>query len=110
MTAENRKSKRINISQDYFYYPRNKNKKINCKLNNISVTGACITSNEKIEKEDIIFFNIRGTSDMALKSKAVWKIDNQYGIQFILDTDKEFETISRIMNNINITTKINVIK
>ncbi|MBN2402391.1 MAG: PilZ domain-containing protein [Spirochaetes bacterium] len=105
MSAEKRKSKRINISEDYFYYPRNKNKKINCKLNNISVTGACITSNEKINKEDIIYFNIRGTRDMALKSKAVWKINNQYGIQFLLDTDKEFDTISRIMNNINIKNK-----
>ena len=100
MSAEKRRSKRIDISEDYFYYPQNKNKKINCKLNNISITGACITSDEKIEKEEIIYFNIRGTKDMALKSKAVWKIENQYGIQFILDTDKEFEIISRIMNNI----------
>jgi c-di-GMP-binding flagellar brake protein YcgR len=99
MSAEKRRSKRIDISEDYFYYPQNKNKKINCKLNNISVTGACITSDKKIEKEEIIYFNIRGTKDMALKSKAVWKIENQYGIQFILDTDKEFEIISRIMNN-----------
>jgi hypothetical protein len=100
MSAEKRKSKRVNISEDYFYYPINKEKKINCKLNNISVTGACITSNEEIKNEDIIYFNIRGTKDMALKSKAVWKIDNQYGIQFILDTNKEFEIISYIMNNI----------
>jgi c-di-GMP-binding flagellar brake protein YcgR len=105
MSAEKRKSKRVNIFEDYFYYPKNKNKKINCKLNNISVTGACITSNKKIAKEDIIYFNIRGTKDMALKSKAVWKIDNQYGIQFILDSNEEFEIISHIMNNIiNINT------
>ncbi len=103
MSFENRKNKRIEISGDYFYYPLNKKKKINCKLNNISVTGACILSEENIKKEDIIFLHIHDTdetSDIALKSKAVWKIDNQYGLQFLLDTSQEFEKISCIMNKI----------
>lgn len=100
MSIEKRKSKRIKISEDYFYYPREKNKKINCKLNNISVTGACITSTENIKREEIIFLHIRGANDKLLKSKTVWKIDNQYGLQFLLDTNKEFEKISYIMNKI----------
>ncbi len=100
MPAEKRKNKRIKISGDYFYYPGEKNKKINCKLNNISVTGACITSAEDIKSEEIIFLHIRGANDKVLKSKTVWKIDNQYGLQFLLDTNNEFEKISYIMNKI----------
>ncbi len=100
MSAENRKSQRINISEEYFFYPQKEKKKINCKINNISVTGACITSDEKIENDEVIFLHIRGTNNMALKSKTVWKINNQYGLQFFLDTNSEFEKISYIMNNL----------
>ncbi len=100
MTSEKRKNKRINVYKEYFYYPENKKRKINCKLNNISITGACITSEENIEKEDIIYLHIHGDQNMALKSKAVWKIENQYGLQFLLDSSSEFEKVSYIMNNI----------
>ncbi|MBN2039637.1 MAG: PilZ domain-containing protein [Spirochaetes bacterium] len=100
MTSEQRKNTRISISEEYFYYPEKKNKKINCRLNNISVTGACIISEEKIKTDEIIYLHIRGTDDIALKSKTVWKIDNQYGLQFLLDTSSEFEKISYIMNNL----------
>ena len=101
MNSEKRKSNRLNFTREYFYCISDKNKKINCKLNNISVTGACITSDKKIEKEDIVFLHIKGMEDIVLKSKAVWKIENQYGLQFILDSGKEFENISYIINNIN---------
>lgn len=100
MTSEKRKNKRISISEEYFYYPKEENKKINCRLKNISITGACITSDEKINTDEIIYLHIRGTNDIALKSKTVWKIDNQYGLQFLLDTSSEFEKISYIMNNL----------
>ena len=100
MLSEKRKNKRVVISEEYFYYPREKNKKIKCKLKNISITGACITSKENIKNEEIIFLHIHGTEDMSLKSKAVWKIKDQYGLQFLLDTTSEFEKISYIMNNI----------
>jgi hypothetical protein len=98
MSVEKRKNSRINTSDDYFYYPTEKNRKINCKLNNISVTGACITSSENIKKEEIIFLHVRGTDDKVLKSKTVWKINNQYGLQFLLDSSSEFEKISYVMN------------
>ncbi|MFH0975218.1 MAG: PilZ domain-containing protein [Spirochaetota bacterium] len=100
MPFEQRKNSRIKVSGDFYYYPNRKKKKIKCKLDNISVTGACITTDEKIEKEDIIYLQINGFNNKALKSKAVWKIDNQYGIQFFLDSNNEFETISHVMNNI----------
>jgi hypothetical protein len=100
MSVEKRKNTRLNISDDYFYYPAEKGKKINCKLNNISITGACITSSENIKKEEIIFLHVRGADDKLLKSKAVWKISDQYGLQFLLDSGIEFEKISYIMNTI----------
>lgn len=100
MASEKRNNKRINLSAEYFYYPQKKNKKINCKINNISITGACITSEEDIGTEEIIFLHIFGTEDNALKSKTVWKMNNQYGLQFLLDTSVEFEKISYIMNNL----------
>jgi hypothetical protein len=99
MSIEKRENKRVTISDDYFFYPKDKKKKINCKLNNISVTGACITSSENISNEEIIFLHIRG-DEKALKSKTVWKIKNQYGLQFLLDSNSEFETISNIMNKL----------
>jgi len=101
MRSDKRKNDRINIARHYFYYPKDKKKRIFCELNNISITGACITSSEKIENEDIIFLNFSGNKDITLKSKAVWKINNQYGLQFLLDSSIEFENVSYIMNNIN---------
>ena len=100
MSKERRKSKRVDISVDYYYYPENKRRKIKCILKNISVTGACIISEENINvcKDNILFLHIRSTKGIELKSKAVWKIDNQYGLLFLLDTSRELENISYIMN------------
>ena len=98
MAAERRKTKRLDLSGDYFYYFGNKKVIIDCNLKNISVTGACITSNRTINKDDIIFLHVRGADNMVLKSKAVWKIDNQYGLLFLLDSSHEFDKISYIMN------------
>ncbi len=98
MSSERRRNRRKDIIGDYFYYQGNKDKKIKCKLKNMSATGACIASDEKINEDDIIFLHIQGTDNVEIKSKAVWKIDDQYGLVFLLDTNKEFEKISYIMN------------
>lgn len=100
MSAERRKSTRISIVGDYFYYPGRETKKINCSINNISATGACISSGNIIKNNEIIFLHIKGTKNIVLKSKTVWKIDDQYGLLFLLDTTEEFENISYIMNNV----------
>ncbi len=98
MTADRRTSRRIDVIGDYFYYQGNNENKIKCKLNNISATGACIDSDENIKIDDIIFLHIRGTKNISIKSKAVWKIENQYGLLFLLDNSKEFDNISYILN------------
>ena len=98
MAAERRQSKRVDVIGDYFYYQNDNENKIRCRLNNISATGACIDSDENIEIDDVIFLHIRGTKNISIKSKAVWKIDNQYGLLFLLDTSKEFDNISYILN------------
>ncbi|MCU0821773.1 MAG: PilZ domain-containing protein [Spirochaetes bacterium] len=98
MGAERRQNERFDISGDYFYYQGSEAEKINCRLNNISATGACIDSDENIKINDVIYLHIRGTKNIEIKSKAVWKIDNQYGLMFLLDSSREFENISYIMN------------
>ncbi len=98
MDEERRHSKRLDVIGDYFYYQDDNEKKIRCRLNNISATGACIDSVQKIKIDDVIFLHIRGTRNISIKSKAVWKIENQYGLLFLLDTSKEFDNISYILN------------
>ncbi len=98
MKAERRQNERFEVSGDYYYYQGSETDKIMCRLKNISATGACIDSEEKIKIDDIIFLHIRGTTNIEIKSKAVWKIENEYGLMFLLDSSKEFENISYIMN------------
>ena len=98
MNSERRKTVRVDLSGDYFFYPGKKNRKIKCIVKNVSATGACIISDDVLHNEDIIFLGIRGDSEVVLKSKAVWKIENQYGLLFLLETEEEFASISYIMN------------
>lgn len=98
MTEERRQNKRYDVPGDYYYYQGSEEDKIKCRLKNISATGACISSEETIKIDDIIFLHIGGTKNVEIKSKAVWKIDDQYGLQFMLDSSKEFDNIAYIMN------------
>jgi hypothetical protein len=98
MADEKRKNTRFEVSGDYYYLQGYEEKKIMCKLKNMSATGACIDSDEMINIDDILFLHIWGTKNIEIKSKAVWKIESQYGLLFLLDTGKEFENISYIMN------------
>lgn len=98
MTAERRQNERFESTGDYYYYQGFESSKINCRLKNISATGACIDSDEIIKIDDIIFLHIRGTKNIEIKTKAVWKIENLYGLMFLLDSSSEFENISYIMN------------
>lgn len=98
MNSERRNSIRVDLSGDYFYYPGERKRKIKCIIKNISATGACIISDELLINEDVIFLGIRGDSEVILKSKAVWKIDNQYGLLFLLESDEDFANINYIMN------------
>ena len=98
MTAERRQNERIELSADYYFYQGSEAEKINCQLKNISATGACIDSDEIIKINDILYLHIRGTKNIEIKSQAVWKIENQYGLMFLLDSSKEFENISYIIN------------
>lgn len=100
MGMERRLSKRFDVSGDYLFYPEKTNNRIICKLDNISITGACILTEAKIKIDDVIQLHIRGAQDKFLKSKVVWKIDNQFGLLFMLDTEEEFNNISFIMNNV----------
>jgi hypothetical protein len=102
MRSENRKNSRLYITENYFYYSADKKEKTNCILNNISITGACITSYKSIKLEEIIFLHFNNLNNIAVKSQTVWKNENQYGLQFLLDTNLEFENISIVMNNIKI--------
>ncbi len=98
MTSERRRDKRFDVPGDYYYVQGDKERKIKCKLKNISATGACISSEVDIKNDEIIFLHVRGTKNVEIKSKAVWKIDNEYGLLFLLDTTKEFDNISYVMN------------
>ena len=98
MAAERRENERISLSRDYFFFPGKEKKKIECMLKNVSITGACIFSKVNIKKDDIIYLHIRGSKEIVLKSKVVWKIGDQYGLLFILDTSQDFDNISYIMN------------
>ena len=102
MVTEKRKTKRFEISGDYFFFPADKRKKIKCELENISETGACISSDARIKKDEIIYLHIKGSRNILLKSRNVWKIDDQYGLLFLLDTSQEFENISYIINYVTI--------
>ena len=98
MHSERRNNKRYDISGDYYYYQGFEDEKINCNLKNISATGACISSDKIINIDDVVYLNIRGTEGLEIKAKAVWQIENQYGLQFLLDSSKEFDNVAYVMN------------
>jgi hypothetical protein len=104
MIAERRKDRRIDLSGDYYFYPNNKEKKVLCSLMNLSATGACIISSESLEKKAVVFLHIKADKNIILKSEVVWKLENQYGLRFNLDTSDDFENISYIMNNPRVVT------
>lgn len=99
MIKERRKSQRISSESDYYCFPENIKLKIRCTLKNISITGACINTPEILRKDDIVLLHIGRAGNSDLKSKVVWKIDDNYGLLFSLETSQDFTTISYLINN-----------
>ena len=48
---------------------------------------------------DVVCIKCGRSKDIELKSKVIWKIENQYGLLFIMETSEDFENISYIINN-----------
>jgi len=96
---DRRNSERINARNDYICFPGKNNEKISCTLKNISSSGACLVSDIHLKNNEIIFLTISGSKDVILKSKVLWKIKNEYGLLFILNSSQDFENISHVMNN-----------
>ncbi len=99
MTIERRKNPRFIVEGDYYYYPGIAGKHFKYSLRNVSVTGACIWTGEKLSDGDVILLHFMGPREAVLKSRVVWGSNNNYGLVFFLDTSEDFDTISYVMNN-----------
>lgn len=99
MPGERRKDKRVSLNKDYCFYPEDRKHRFNCMTNNISVTGACIQSERKLKIDDVVYIHIESDKDTQFKSKVVWEIEDTYGLQFLLETNTDFDNISYIMNH-----------
>lgn len=99
MGEERRKNPRVRSEGDFYCLPSDARRKVRCSLKNISVTGACIASKGRLATGEIIFLYLESGAGRALASRVVWKIAGEYGVEFLLDTGEEFETISRVINN-----------
>ncbi len=100
MGKERRLSPRFEIGRDYYFFPGHAGTRHTCRVNNISATGACISSETILHKADIILLHIAGISETAFKSEVLWSVEGMYGILFYLDTAEDLENISFVMNNI----------
>ena len=99
MSGERRNSERVRTDGDFYCLPARMSRMVRCSLKNISITGACIASGGSLGAGDIISLYLESGAGRALKSRVVWKLAGEYGIEFMLETGEEFETISRIINN-----------
>jgi len=99
MKPERRKSPRITLQGDYYWRPDKPEKKLEYVLRNVSITGACIWTGENLKNDEIILLHFGGAREIVLKSRVVWGSKNNYGLLFFLETSREFEDISFIMNN-----------
>jgi hypothetical protein len=99
MMEERRQHDRVDVEQNYFCLPDNMKRKIRCNLKNISVTGACISSRKMLNKDDVVLLHVKGLRNSYLKSRVVWKIEDNYGLLFFLETSQDFSSISFIINN-----------
>ncbi len=99
MNNERRQQKRVSLFRDYCYYPENRRKRFSCSTKNISITGACIISDTKLNINDIVNIRIMSDRETVFKSRVVWELEGTYGLQFLLETNEDFDNISYIMNN-----------
>ena len=88
------------INGDYYLLKKDMDKIHSCKVKNISGTGVCIISLDDIKNNEIIFLYIHGNKENAIKSKVVWRMEEQYGLQFVLDSNNDFKSVSYVMNHL----------
>lgn len=101
MNIDRREHQRENCGSNYIVTYRTDNVKIECGLNNLSITGACIESSFNLTNGEKIILHICDKRDTPVKGTVVWTNGDVYGIQFELNSSEEFENISFIMNNRN---------
>lgn len=89
----------MEAGRDFYCLSEQMSRRVMCTLKNVSVTGACIVSGGSLGTGDIISLYLESGAGRALKSRVVWKVSGEYGVEFLLETGEEFETISRIINN-----------
>jgi len=97
---ERRRTPRYEIGRDYYFIPGASGKRHPCRVNNISVTGACISSGTVLKRSDVILLHIAGIRETAFKSEVMWAREGMYGVLFHLDTPEDLANISFVMNNI----------
>lgn len=96
---DRRRKERVACAENYFFSPKEKGVKVQCQLKNLSVTGACITTDYPVETDEHLTLHLCRDKDIPLHAKVVWQDKHDYGLLFLLDTQQEFENISYIMNN-----------
>ena len=99
MPGERRKSRRMEAGGDFYRLPARMSRRVRCTLKNLSVTGACIVSRGSLATGDLIALYLESGAGGALRSRVVWSLAGEYGVEFLLENGEEFETISRIINN-----------
>lgn len=99
MNKDRRKDERIICNYDYIHTARSLNADFECKLKNISITGACIMTDAPLLLNESIVLHICRDKDIPMNGKIVWEKDGTFGISFNLDSSESFENISYIMNN-----------
>ena len=99
MGEDRRRSRRVPGESGFYRMSPDARRKMRCSLKNISVTGACIVSRGRLAAGEVISLYLESGAGRALKSRVVWEIAGEYGVEFLLDSNEEFETISRIINN-----------
>jgi c-di-GMP-binding flagellar brake protein YcgR len=102
---EKRKKYRIPCCHDCYYYKKDKSEKHEFSLVNISATGACIESDLKIKKDDVINIHINCGKEVVFSAKAVWEREQTYGVLFILESPEDLTNISFLLNNVRMNEK-----
>ncbi len=96
---ERRREERTFCNRDYFCSIMSGNLKFECKLLNVSTTGACILTNIPLKSDDLIILHIIRGRDIPFKCKVAWIKESTYGLEFFLETSDDFTNISFIINN-----------
>lgn len=96
--ADKRENERYSAYGNYIYTSRTAGSAVEFELRNISPTGACIIADIPIAIGEDIFLHISGRADYSLKAQVIWQKENEYGVEFLLETSADFEHISVIVN------------